>query len=73
MLRHSSNLCPNCRRALFVSCDMWGEFFVCDGCGFTAEDDDELVGARGRYSLQAVEEARALDAASAMTERRQIA
>jgi len=52
---------------------MWGEFFVCDGCGFTAEDDDELVGARGRYSLQVLEEARALDAASATTERRQIA
>ncbi len=21
---------------------MWGEFYVCEGCGFTAEDDAEL-------------------------------
>jgi hypothetical protein len=21
---------------------MWGRFYMCEGCGFTAEDDDEL-------------------------------
>ena len=21
---------------------MWGQYYVCQGCGFTAEDDDEL-------------------------------
>ena len=22
---------------------MWGQYYVCPGCGFTAEDDDELT------------------------------
>ena len=21
---------------------MWGQYYVCQGCGFTAEDDDQL-------------------------------
>jgi hypothetical protein len=21
---------------------MWGQYYMCEGCGFTAEDDDEL-------------------------------
>lgn len=23
---------------------MWGKYYLCSGCGFTAEDDDELNG-----------------------------
>jgi hypothetical protein len=23
---------------------MWGKYYLCGGCGFTAEDDDELNG-----------------------------
>ncbi len=34
--------CPSCRSPLGISCDMWGDFYVCEECGFTAEDDDEL-------------------------------
>ena len=26
---------------------MWGKYYLCAGCGFTAEDDDELNGKRG--------------------------
>jgi len=25
---------------------MWGKYYLCAGCGFTAEDDDELNGKR---------------------------
>ncbi|MBI2912360.1 MAG: hypothetical protein HYY03_00385 [Chloroflexi bacterium] len=25
-----------------MSWDMWGQYYVCQDCGFTAEDDDEL-------------------------------
>ncbi len=34
--------CPRCSERLRVSCDMWGSFWVCGECGFTAEDDDEV-------------------------------
>ena len=25
-----------------ISWDMWGQFYLCQECGFAAEDDDEL-------------------------------
>ncbi|HLB26766.1 MAG TPA: hypothetical protein VJN32_03900 [Dehalococcoidia bacterium] len=25
---------------------MWGKYYLCGGCGFTAEDDDEVNGIR---------------------------
>lgn len=39
--------CPQCWRTLRMSWDMWGPFYVCQDCGFTAEDDDELVPGEG--------------------------
>ncbi len=36
--------CPFCDRPLGISCDMWGKYYLCGGCGFTAEDDDDLHG-----------------------------
>ncbi len=46
MLR-SPHRCPCCSQPLGINCDMWGDFYVCADCGFTAEDDDELkVGAK---------------------------
>ena len=34
--------CPHCSCLLVISRDMWGPFYVCPECGFSAEDDDEL-------------------------------
>lgn len=34
--------CPSCKGDLSVSSDMWGHFYSCENCGFTAEDDDEI-------------------------------
>jgi len=46
--------CPHCSCPLVISWDMWGPFYVCPECGFSAEDDDELSqdfsGARLRES-----------------------
>lgn len=39
---HSSANCPRCSAALEISSDMWGRFYACQGCGFTAEDDETL-------------------------------
>ncbi len=38
--------CPRCDQPLGISWDMWGKYYLCAGCGFTAEDDDELSGKR---------------------------
>lgn len=34
--------CPCCDQPLGISWDMWGKYYLCGGCGFTAEDDDDL-------------------------------
>ncbi len=34
--------CPHCSCPLVISWDMWGPFYVCPECGFSAEDEDEL-------------------------------
>ena len=48
--------CPHCSCPLVISWDMWGPFYVCPECGFSAEDDDELSqdfsGARLRGRLR---------------------
>ena len=41
-MRRLSHRCPRCDQPLGISCDMWGKYYLCSGCGFTAEDDDEL-------------------------------
>ena len=41
-MQRAPHRCPRCRHALLISWDMWGDYYVCHGCGFTAEDDDEL-------------------------------
>ena len=32
--------CPGTVR---VGWDMWGSHWLCDGCGFAAEDDDQVI------------------------------
>ena len=46
-MQRLSYCCPRCDQPLGISWDMWGKYYLCAGCGFTAEDDDELNG-KGR-------------------------
>ena len=41
-MQRTPDRCPCCSQPLGISWDMWGQYYVCQGCGFTAEDDDEL-------------------------------
>ena len=41
-MQGTSRCCPSCDEPLGISWDMWGQFYVCQECGFTAEDDNEL-------------------------------
>ena len=42
-MQRTPQRCPCCSQPLAISWDMWGQYYVCPGCGFTAEDDDELT------------------------------
>lgn len=42
-MQRSPHRCPRCSQPLDISWDMWGQFYVCQECGFTAEDDDDLT------------------------------
>jgi predicted RNA-binding Zn-ribbon protein involved in translation (DUF1610 family) len=42
-LEQTPHRCPGCKRPICITCDMWGEYYLCEDCGWTAEDDDELV------------------------------
>ena len=44
--------CPCCNQPLGISWDMWGEYYMCEDCGFTAEDDDELKPQTASESLK---------------------
>ena len=35
--------CPHCDEALVIHSDMWGPYYLCEGCGWTAEDDDDVA------------------------------
>ena len=41
-MQQTPHRCPCCSQPLGISWDMWGQFYVCRDCGFTAEDDEEL-------------------------------
>jgi hypothetical protein len=43
-MQRALHRCPRCDQPLGISWDMWGRYYLCVGCGFTAEDDDELNG-----------------------------
>ena len=46
-MQRSLNRCPRCDQPLEISRDMWGKYYLCGRCGFTAEDDDELYARNG--------------------------
>jgi hypothetical protein len=35
--------CPHCDQPLMVHSDMWGPYYLCEACGWTAEDDAQLT------------------------------
>ena len=41
-MQRTSHRCPHCEQVLVIHCDMWGPYYLCEGCGWTAEDDDQL-------------------------------
>ena len=43
-MQRLTHRCPRCDQPLGISWDMWGKYYLCGGCGFTAEDDDEVNG-----------------------------
>jgi len=41
-MQRFTDRCPRCDQPLGMSWDMWGRYYLCGACGFTAEDDDDL-------------------------------
>jgi len=41
-MQRAFHRCPRCAEPLGISRDMWGQYYLCASCGFTAEDDDDL-------------------------------
>jgi len=39
-MQRTPQRCPDCSQPLGISWDMWGQYYVCQGCGFTAEGDE---------------------------------
>ncbi len=42
-MQRTPHRCPHCEQPLLISNDMWGPYYLCEDCGWTAEDDSELV------------------------------
>ena len=42
-MQQTPHVCPHCRQPLWLHRDMWGLYYLCDDCGWTAEDDDIVV------------------------------
>ncbi len=72
IMQPSPRACPGCNGQLFISSDMWGHFYACEGCGFTAEDDDDIA-LPGRSSGAIVVRQMKIKQLSQTTERREIA
>lgn len=49
-MQRASAECPSCGQLLAISWDMWGSYYLCRDCGYTAEDDDELSSSSPRGS-----------------------
>ena len=47
-MQRTAHRCPSCSRGLAILSDMWGPYYVCSECGFTAEDDDQLKAGTAR-------------------------
>ncbi len=68
MLNRPQRRCPRCNDPLDVSRDMWGEFYVCEECGFAAEDDS-LVAEADSATLTFLEQIHSQRALTALERR----
>jgi hypothetical protein len=41
-VQRTSHRCPHCYQPLRRHSDMWGPYYLCEDCGWTAEDDEHL-------------------------------
>jgi len=42
-MQRTPHRCPHCQRQLLITSDMWGLYYLCEDCGWTAEDDDDVA------------------------------
>ena len=41
-MQRTPHRCPHCEQPLHLHADMWGLYYLCADCGWTAEDDEHL-------------------------------
>jgi len=41
-VQRTPHRCPHCSQPLCIHNDMWGPYYLCEGCGWTGEDDEHL-------------------------------
>ena len=42
-MQRTPHCCPHCRQPIWIHSDMWGPYYLCEDCGWTAEDDEHLT------------------------------
>ncbi len=42
-MQRTPHRCPHCQQPLWIASDMWGPYYLCEDCGWTAEDDADLA------------------------------
>ena len=42
-MQRTPHRCPHCAMPVCICSDMWGPYYLCRDCGWTAEDDDLLL------------------------------
>ena len=50
-LQRTAHRCPHCEQPVLISGDMWGSYYLCEDCGWTAEDDDDLATRPARRAI----------------------
>jgi hypothetical protein len=45
-MQRTPHRCPECSQMLALSSDMWGFYYLCAHCGWTGEDDDQVIAIR---------------------------
>ncbi len=42
-MQRTPHACPHCRQPIWLHSDMWGPYYLCEDCGWTAEDDEQVA------------------------------
>ena len=50
-MQRTSHRCPKCDQLLCIHGDMWGRYYLCEDCGWTAEDDEHLDARAAKRSM----------------------